>query len=217
MKQLVLITCMLMITTFGWSQYDKEALQVLDEVSTKYKDMSFKAGFEFIAENKVAGTSDTFSGSVVVSGNKFWASNPQGIVVNDGEDVFTFLAEVEEVNIDKYYPEEEEIGFHNIFTVYKEGYKYALMEIQQNGNRVIELAQEKPTTFSKIRLIVTPGTSIDRFMVFNRDGGVFTYRLMDIEENADIPSDQFTLLKGSNQDQVLFEGELVSVEVVDFR
>ena len=154
---------------------------------------------------------------MAVSGSKFWAANHKGIIVNDGEDVYTFLADAEEVNIDKYYPEEEEIGFHNIFTVYKEGYRYTLKEIQQNGNKLIQLDPEKEAAFSHIHLILKPNATIERFVIFNKDGGLATYRLMDIEENADIPADQFKLLKGSNEDQVLFEGELVSVEVVDFR
>ena len=55
MKQIVLVTCMLMTVALeGWSQaqYDKEARQLLDEISAKYKDMSFKEGFERVRKTR---------------------------------------------------------------------------------------------------------------------------------------------------------------------
>ncbi len=217
MKKFILLTMILATAWQGWSQYDKDARKILDAVSDKYKDMSFTADFEFGLENKTAAVSENFVGSIAVSGDKYLANTKDGIVLNDGVDVYTFIPDGLEVNIATYYPEEEEIGFNNIFTVYKKGYKYALMEVQQNGSNVIELAPENPSTFSKIRMVVTPDISLEKFMIFNRNGNVFSYVIRNLRENVRFSEHHFELLTGANKDQVHYGGKLVTVEVIDFR
>ncbi len=221
MKRSIVLVITLAMSFAGWSQYDDEARAILDAVSEKYKQMTFTADFEFSLENKSAGVNDTYQGSIAVSGDKYKAVTKDGIILNDGTDVYTFMAEVQEVNISTYYPEDEEIGFNNIFTIYKEGYKYALMEIQENGNRVLELAPEEPKAFSKIRMIITPNIVIERFLVFNRNGNVWSYVISNLEENAELPANHFELLKNydenSGQASVRYLNQLMTVEVIDFR
>ncbi len=207
MKNLFLITLMA-ISTAAIAQYDPEALAVLDAMSNKYKKAeAFKATFKQQLTNKEAGLDESFSMEITVKGDKFVLDVADQKIFNNGTDVYTYSEELEEVTISTYDPEEQEINLGNVYDLYKEGFKYALLSKMANGVRVIELDPEsREKSYFKIRMNINSKDEIESFIVFERTGNVYTYSIEGFEEiSVDDAFFTFDTTKYPN------------VEIIDFR
>lgn len=207
MKKLFFIT-LLIICTATHAQYDPEALAVLDAMSNKYKQTeAFKATFNQQLTNKEAGLDESFSMEITVKGDKFVLDVADQKIFNNGSDVYTYSEELGEVTISSYDPEEQEINLGNVYDLYKEGFKYALLSKMANGVRVIELDPEsRDKSYFKIRMNINAKDEIESFIVFERTGNVYTYSIEGFE--AITVADSFFTFDPSK-----FPG----VEVIDFR
>ncbi len=207
MKSLVLIT-LLAISTSIVAQYDPEALAVLDAMSSKYKKIeAFKATVNQQLTNKAAGLDESFSMGITVKGDKFMLEASDQKIFNNGTDVYTYSEELGEVTISTYDPSEQEINLSNVYDLYKEGFKYALISKMANGVRVIELDPEsRDKSYFKIRMNINSQDEIESFIVFERTNNIYTYSIEGFEEIS--IDDSFFTFDTS---------KYPNVEVIDFR
>lgn len=180
-------------------------------MSAKYQEMpAFKADFKYILENPSEDLTETFVGAVTVKDEMYRLEMEGQTIINNGETVWTYMPELNEVNISDYDPEEQEISMNNIFTLYKDGYKYLYIE-ESNGGKtdVVDLVPEdKSNTYFKIRLnIATADRTLQSFMVFDKNGNRYIYEIDGFEVDGSI-TDSFFVFDPSE-----YEG----VEVIDFR
>jgi outer membrane lipoprotein-sorting protein len=212
MKKTILV---LLVTFFTFlvaeAQYDKNALKVLDAMSAKYKAMpAFNTAFKYTLENPTENLKEVFEGRVTVKGVKYKLNMEGQEIINDGKTVWTYLPDLNEVNISTYSAEDQDISLNNIFTLYKSGYKYLFIEQLNNGTLdVVDLVPEdKNNTYFKIRLTIGANDSLLKsFMVFDKNGNRFLYDIQSFEEDTTITDKFFTF------DPAKFPG----VEVLDFR
>lgn len=200
---------MLLISVSTFAQYDPEAKEVLDAMSNKYKSINaFSADFTQTLTNEAADLNETLEGSIAVMDDKYQLKVAGQEIYNDGEDVWSYNPEINEVTVSTYDPEEAEISLANIWDLYREGFKYILLADNENGNRVIDLDPvDRNKSYYKIRMIVSPDNSLKSFMVFESSGNKYTYKITDFRERNDLTSSDFTF----NPDD--YDG----VEVIDFR
>ena len=191
----------------AFAQQDPEALKTLNAVSEKYKNMTFTAEFDYSIKNKTAGVDESFQGNIAVKGRKYRMKTSELEVLNDGTDLYNYIAEANEVNIATYYPEDEEIGIHNIFDIYQDGYKYALTGEEADGSQVIDLEPIERKTFFKIRMVVNKSVQVNQFIIFDRNGNVYTYSIKNFREKADI-GDDFFVFNAADYD---------GIDIIDFR
>ena len=158
MRRLLVYTFLLaLISSSSWAQYDAKARDILDGMSAKYKSIdSYKAGLSNTLVNEVENLSEEFSGEIVVKGDMYKLTISGQVIINNGVTIWTYLEEVNEVNITDYDPEEDEITPSKIYDLYKDGYKYIwLEEATYQGSKydVIDLVPEnKESQFFKIRM-----------------------------------------------------------------
>ncbi len=119
-----------LFTGAAWAQYDPNALDTLDAMSSKYKTMeAFEANIVPVSmTNEIDKVNDEFKGKITVKGNKFRLVLPEQELFNDGATQWTYLPEAKEVTIDNYDPNSDDINPSKISSMYKKGYKYLSLE-----------------------------------------------------------------------------------------
>jgi len=213
MKNLIALLILALVGNVAFAQYDQKALEVLDAMSAKYKSMSgFKADFKTSMINEVDGINEEFGGKVVVKGDMYKLEMDDQIVINDGNTVWTYLPDVNEVNIDTYDPAEDEISPSKIYNAYKEGFKYIYLgEEKRNGETVsvIDLVPEnKDAQFFKIKLFIdVKGSNLKSWIMFDKTGNKYTYTFDNLKTNINPDDSTFKF------DATKYPG----VEVIDLR
>ena len=208
MKKLFSITTLSLIVNLVFAQYDPEALAILDAMSGKYKDAeAFKASFIQKLTNKDAGLDESISGLITVKGDMYLLEVAGQKIFNNGSDVYSYSKEIDEVTVSTYDPEEEEINLGNVYDLYKEGFKYALLAEVQNGDRIIELDPEsRDKSYFKIRMNINSKDELKSFTVYERTNNVYEFVINDFEEIS-VEDSFFTFDPEKYPD----------VEVIDFR
>lgn len=208
MKKIFYLIAIFFMAIAAQAQYDPEALSVLDAMSAKYKKMSgFTVNFTQQMTNENAGIDESIKGNITLKGNKYLLKVASQEIYNNGTDTYTYNPENKEVTINKYEPEEEEITPGNIYELYKKGFKYNLMGVNNAGDRTIELdPEDKNKSYYKIRLIIDKTDNLKKFTVFERAGNKYIYSIDSFAEKS-LPDSYFTFDVKKHPD----------VEVIDFR
>ena len=210
-KLIVTISTCLLITSQVIAQKDPVALEILDAMSTKYKNIpAFIADFSYIMENEEESIDEKFEGKMTVKSGKYKLDMSGQEIINDGVYVWTYLKDDNEVTISEYDDTEEEITLSNIFSIYKEGYKYLFVESKENGTLdIIDLVPEdREKTYFKIRMeIKKPSRELKNFRIFDKNGTKYLYQINTFKEDNVIQDSDFKF------DQKKYPG----VEIVDFR
>lgn len=195
------------------AQYDPKALTALDEMSKKYSAMSgFKAAFTYSMTNPSAGINESSSGTITVKGSKFHLAMGNQEVYNNGTTVWTFLKDANEVNISNYDPQDDDITPTKIYTIYKKGYKYLLVEEKAEAGvmyQTIDLIPEnRNNPFFKVRLIINKkDKTIKSWKIFEKSGNSYDYSVKTFTPNLTLADSEFVF------DKVKYKG----VEVIDLR
>ena len=208
MKILTIVT-FLASSFFAQAQYDPDALAVLNAMSAKYKQIgAYSAKFTQELSNESAGISEELSGEITVKDEMYVLKMAGQEIYNNGTDVFNYSPDIKEVTIATFEPEDQEITLSNIYDLYKDGYKYNLMSVNQAGDRIVELDPEsKDKSYYKIRMVIDKNDDLKRFTVFERSGNKYQYTIENFEKENNLSEDFFTF----NPD------DYPKVEVVDFR
>jgi outer membrane lipoprotein carrier protein len=210
-KTIQLIACLMLIPGLLWAQYDPKAKSVLDQMSKKYQEIpAFSAVFTQTLENKMEEINDSFKGEIVVRGEKFMVDVAGQVIINNGETVWTYLEDANEVTINNYDEESSEMNPSKIYNAYKEGYKYLYMAGEGTAQyHVIDLVPEdRDNPFYKIRMKIDKKTGLlDSWSVFDRAGNIFNYAVTEFKVRNDIKDAYFTFDTSKYPD----------VEVLDFR
>ncbi len=194
-------------------QYEEEALKVLDQMSERYKNLaSFKADFTYTLENKMEDIQEEFSGNIIVKGDKFKLDLGEQVIFNDGEIMWTYLKDVNEVNIDYYLPEDGDMTPSNIFTAYTDGYKYMVAGNERIGNQnfnIIDLVPDDPNkSFYKVKLWINENDHfLKQWTLFDKAGNTYLYKIVNFNGNYNARDGEFQF------DKEKYPG----VEVIDLR
>jgi outer membrane lipoprotein carrier protein len=214
MKKAILVVLLLSVSASLRAQYDPQALEILEAMSKKYKAIpSFEASFTYTMTNvQDKKINEEFKGKMMVKGDKYRLSLPEQEVINDGTTVWTYVAEVKEVNIDNFDPNSEDINPSKFFEMYKKGFKYLYLEDKTEGGVVCEVVELVPENskaqYFKVQMnIVKKDKSIHSWTMFDRDLNRFKYTITKFNAAAKIDDATFTF------DTKKYPG----VEVVDLR
>ena len=195
------------------AQYDPNALKVLDAMSAKYKTIpSYSADITSSLINETDGINENFSGKITVLGEMYKLELDEQIVINNGTTVWTYLPDVNEVNIDNYAPDEDEISPSKIYDAYKKGYKYVLIgEENADGTlcSVVDLIpNQKDAQFFKIKLFIAKNdNSLKSWTMFDKSGNKYQYSIKNFKSKISVTDKDFTF------DESKYPG----VEVIDLR
>ena len=216
MKKIGLLIAAFGIIGVSMAQTDEKAKTILDKMSEKYSNIPvYKTNFIYRLTNKVEDINEEFSGEIMVKGEKYVLLMSDQEIFNDGETIWTFLKDANEVNVDYYMPDEGDLSPNNIYITYKKGYRYRWVETKKIGGRtleVVELQPEDPKDPDKIffRIILNIDNSdytIHSWDMYDRAGNVFSYTISGFNPQFKANDDFFTFNESKYPD----------VEVVDLR
>lgn len=222
MKQIKKIA-LLTLTIIGFSsfvnaQQDAQAKKILDNLSKitkQYKNIS--ADFTFTMNNEANDVHSTQKGKLTTEGKDYYLKLAGQEIYCNGQNIWTYLIESNEVQINKV-PEESEksdnyIDPSSIFTIYNKGFKYSYKgEKKINGNdyQIIELYPDNPKGKNFHTIVLTISKSnpqIKSIEIKGKNGTNFTYAVTSFKTNQDLPIGTFTFNKSQHSD----------VEVTDLR
>lgn len=208
----VILLCL--TTTVQAQIQDPEAKAILDQVSSKYRSLkSFKAKFKRTIKSNSGEEYGSQSGTILVSGIKFQMEVDELKIYCDGKTVWTWMQDVNEVNVTNYEKDGEEVTPTTIYDIYKKDYKYVLYGSREINGKMAHVMDLEPTDNSseitKIRLWVEKESNeIVQWTVFQRgsnDRQVF--EILEFTPNMDVKSEMFVFEKSKHP----------SVTVVDLR
>ena len=216
MKKLgLLITTMIMVGIVN-AQVDQKAQDILDKMSDKYQSIPlYKTNFVYRLTNKVEEIDEQFSGEIMVKGEKYVLIMSDQEIFNDGETIWTFLKDANEVNVDHYMPDEGDLSPNNIYDAYKKGYRYRWVENKKVGGRTLEVVELQPEDpkdpdkmFFKIVLnIDNSDYTIHSWEMYDRGGNIFSYTISGFNPQFQAGDNFFKFNESKYSD----------VEVVDLR
>ncbi|MCF8233748.1 MAG: outer membrane lipoprotein carrier protein LolA [Bacteroidales bacterium] len=210
----VLLTAFLMISlSVGFAQSrDKKATEILDAVVENTNSFeNFKAEFVYTMVNEEAGLNESKEGKILVKGDQYVLELIGQMVICDGENIWTYIADDQEVMVNKLEESDESVTPSNLLNKYNEKYKskYVGSEVRSDKNvHVIELKPEEGKTYSKIEVAIDQEENIIHdFTIFDKNGSVYSYEIINFEPNIDLPENAFTFE----------EEEYPDVDVIDMR
>ncbi len=212
-KTLIIVLLLLGYGGVANAQYDAKAKKVLDAMSSKYQSIpSFKAKISQHLENEEEDIDEKFNGEITVKGEMFKLMLAGQEIYNNGSTVWTYLEEVNEVNIDNYDPEDGETNPSTIYNAYKDGYKYVYLKSQNmsgKGYDVVDLIPEdKNLQFFKIRMVIDQKDKLLKsWKMFDKNGNRYEYSITAFDSAFDVNNDYFKF------DPKKYPG----VEIIDLR
>jgi outer membrane lipoprotein-sorting protein len=184
MKKFASLALMLIILASGISaQNDPKAVNVLDKFSSSASSApSVSMKFLLITIDKINNSTDTLSGSVILSKDNYRLDLPDNIIWFNGETSWSYLPAEQEVTITK--PDRKDNSFQSrpssIFTMYRKGYKSRLIE-EKSDSWIIDLYPEDiKNEIIRVRLnIAKPSLHLKNLEYKRRDGITVTVIVKD--------------------------------------
>ena len=214
MKKTLLVTILLFFGTAftAIAQPDKKAENLLEEVINKmasYKN--FKAELSYTMVNVEMDINEKKTGVIWVEGDKYRIEMEGQIIICDGKTVWTYLVDSDEVMVSDLEENDESISPNKILTTYNKDYKAKFDQDKKYKNsdlKLIDLQPNDKKQFDKMTLLVNKAKmTIENFSVYDKNGNVFTYHIINLTPNIDLPADFFTFDPEKYPD----------VEVIDMR
>jgi outer membrane lipoprotein-sorting protein len=207
------IILMTLLASSGWAQHDPKALEVLDAMSEKYQSIDgFRAKLVYKLENPTEKLNETFRGEITVMGDKYRLKIGEQEIINNGSTIWTYLKEVNEVNIENYYPEDDPMAPAKIYTIYREGYKYSFVEEGKEKGQLVQVVDLEPDNkdepFFKIRLTIDKqDKTLLNYKVYDKNGNRYLWTVSDFEPDRQLTASHFEFDPSEYKD----------VEVIDLR
>lgn len=195
------------------AQQDPQARAILDAMSQTYQKIpSFAANIAYSMVNQTEEIDESYEGKISVKTDKYRLEMAEQVVINDGETVWTYLPDANEVNIDFHDAEAGDITPSTIYDIYKEGYKYLLInEVTIEGQlyNVVDLVpNDKDAQYFKIRLEIGKKSNLLRqFTLFDKEGSEYSYLITKFNGSVNLQDSYFKFNLADYPD----------VEVIDLR
>lgn len=209
MKRIPVLVAIILCVAQGYSQSntltDTAATALLQKVSAKYKSYkNISAGFKLLVINpKVKPTdderklTDTLKGDVLLEGAKFKINVKDQQVICDGKNIWTYVPDDKEVQVNYFEDNDDVFSPSHIFTFYQDGFSYQVEEkkaISGKNYTVIEMVPaNKKTTYFKIEITIEDATlQITESKVFDKNGTRYVYKITKQTPNVASGADTFT-------------------------
>jgi outer membrane lipoprotein-sorting protein len=191
---------------------DKKSREVLDRLTAKTEAYaSMKAEFNYKMRNVEADIDENTEGTLFVKGNKYRLMIAGQLVICDGETLWTYIEDAEEVQINSVEDSEDSFTPNNLLSAYNEDYKSKyIRETFQYGTTVhiIDLTPNEGKSYYKVRVIVDKAKDqLHELTIFDKNGSTYSYIINSFESNLELPDTDF----------IFNPEEYPDVDIVDMR
>jgi outer membrane lipoprotein-sorting protein len=193
MKKSLYLILSLLVTFSSFSQSPK-AILIIDGMQKMYKSLaSFSANFSYQMDG-----SGMMSGSITVRGTKFRLRTAGQEIFNNGNEVATYIKEINEVNISGFDSEEGDLNPAKIYSFDKKQYKINFIS-EERGVSTLELAPAaKSAQIQKISLkIESSSNKVKEWTIVNKAGKKQNFKITKFNPKAGVDDAYFTFNKKS--------------------
>jgi len=199
-KILLILILIIISTTFFGQSFESEDLKcekILQEVSDNIqKNKASK--FNFKLEIKSEDINEVQNGYALIENEKFYYKTEEREVICDGVNVWTYLPEDNECYIDLLEDLDNTLNPSEIFTLWKEGFKFKYMNKTIVNNQTIHKIKMFPTepdknTFHTVLVNVNESLKlITEASVKTKDGVTIKTSISKLTSNPKINTNQFS-------------------------
>lgn len=200
MKKLILFSTLSFFISGIFAQVnDKNAEKILEAVSTKMQSFeTMRIEFTYIMENTSEKIKESKTGSIYIQGDKYRLYIAEQMVICDGNTVWTYFKDANEVQINEVDPNDDNTPM-KMLTAYNKNYKAKLIKEMPKGGKtiqVIDLTPNKTQSYFKIRLEIDKAQKmVVSSTIYDKNGSTFTYVVDKFHENPNIHPSRFTFNK----------------------
>tara|TARA_Y100001935_G_C17305114_1_gene511822 strand:+ start:37 stop:675 length:639 start_codon:yes stop_codon:yes gene_type:complete len=212
MNRLIFIIALIINFIFIQSAFsqenNKKALQILDKMSNLYKSMdSFSSTFEYSMVNLDEDIEDSFQGKITIKEEKYLLKIEGQEIINDGETVWTYIPELNEVNISTFEYDDQEISLNNVFDLYKDGFEQNYLSEDNKYHKIELYPEDESKSYYKILILINKvDFSMYNFSVFDKSNTKYVYKINEFKEEK--IDDSFFIFDSS---------KYPGIEIIDFR
>jgi outer membrane lipoprotein-sorting protein len=208
MKRIILTMFALLVAISAFSQSDKKARAILDEVSAKTKTYkTIRIEFTYKMENTAQKINESYKGVLISKGDKYKLSFSGQDVISDGKTVWTYVKDANEVQVNDVSKDDDSFTPTNLLNTYNENYKAKLIQ-ETAKQKVIELIPVQKKNFNKVKVTIDNDRKmVSSLMIYDKNGSVYTYQVGKFETDLPFSDNSF----------VFKTAEHPGVEVVDMR
>jgi outer membrane lipoprotein-sorting protein len=166
--------------------------RVVDKTNA-YKTL--EVDFTYTMLNELAGIKEVNQGKVFIKGDAYKLDIAGQKVISDGETVWTYLEDSQEVMISLADDGEDAITPGKLLTSYYTDYKASFVNVKENTDKGLKTIELKPVTgkmFNKMHLAVDETKlQIAHFSIFDNNGNVFVYHISKMVPNVTLTAGTF--------------------------
>ena len=157
------------------AQTDQKAVSILDKFSsTATSAPSVSMKFILVNINLAENSTDTLTGSIILSKDSYRLDLPDNIIWFNGETSWSYLPAEQEVTITK--PDKKDNSFQSrpssIFTMYKKGFKSRLIEEKQDSYIIDLYPEDIKNELIRVRLTIAKSSMNLKTLEYKRRDGV---------------------------------------------
>ena len=209
-----LIFAIILIMNFSFlensfsQENDKKAIEILNQMSDLYKSMnSFSSKFQYSMINLDENIEDSFEGKIIIKDEKYFLKIEGQEIINDGKTVWTYIPELNEVNISTFEPDDQEISLNNFFDLYKNGFEQNYLDEDNQHYKVELYPEDESKSYYKILILIKKvNFSMFNFSVFDKSNTKYVYQINEFKEEK--IDDNFFVFDSS---------KYPDIEIIDFR
>ncbi|MDR2414126.1 MAG: outer membrane lipoprotein carrier protein LolA [Odoribacteraceae bacterium] len=207
------LTCCLLACAYlpVAAQTGERAGTILDNAVNKIKSYpAVEVIFTLTMENKAESVRESYPGKAYMKGNMYRVEMMDVVNYFDGQVIYTYMPEVEEVNIKN--PEEEQEEFLDptiLLDIHNQKFTRALVE-EKGGKARVELTPRTPHKQIKTIgvWINTATNTVEQVTSFGKDGNDIIIAITSLKAPGETPDDAFFRFNA---------GDHPGVEVIDLR
>lgn len=203
MKKALFIITILLLSFSLSAQSAQDILNAVIEKNKAYKDISISFEYEFI--DKTNDFYEMTGGYMYLKGDSFIINMDGQEMISNGETLWTYLIDDQEVMI-------SEVGEDNNTTPFAIINSFSQnvnvnFNISENNNTSLLIEEKEKTTFENVIINIDNDLKINDISINTIDGSLITYKIKSFKTNQDLP------------DSMFFFDEKIhpNVEVIDMR
>jgi outer membrane lipoprotein-sorting protein len=220
MKYTILMALFLGISTSLMAQKDDRAKVILDNMA---KNFDAKKAYEAKIRQEVVSTVqgktlDDIVATVLIFGDRYKIDAGSQVIYNDGQTIWTWLKDVDEVNVDNVSDDGDDALMtpSKIFELYQDQFKYLYLGdklIDGKKHYIVDLSPENPQNnkydFYKVTLYIDQSNNmLNKWELFEKGNAKqYNYSIESFTNDLKVSDKDFRFDENANSD----------VEVIDFR
>ena len=213
MKKIFIVITLIAYSICGFTQSEAEhndkSKGILEKVSNAYqknKTTKFNFKLTILSED----INETQEGYALLQGDNFFYKTEEREVICDGNSVWTYLPDDNECYIDLLEDLENTINPNEIFTIWKEGFKFQYIGEKTINNELIQQIKMFPKSPEKSKYhtllmeINETNSSIKQAIIKSKDGVTIQFEILQLTSNPSLENNTFKwdINKHPNVDEI---------------